>query len=338
MKAAMIPVSGTNWHNPDWKKLLSSSISKPAELLERLNLTAEQMGDGKATELFKLRVPLPFVERMEKGNPKDPLLLQVWPHPEEYHQQPGFTFDPLAEKHSNPVPGLLHKYGKRVLTITAASCAINCRYCFRRHFPYDEQSYGQKTWQQWFDYIASNPHINEVILSGGEPLLTSDSQLAELVEGLSQFNHIKRLRIHTRLPVVIPQRITQSLTALAANSPFTWLMVLHINHPNEIDDALIRAAAQCHQAGIRLYNQSVLLKDINDDVVILAELSEKLFDAHIQPYYLHLLDKVTGVHHFEVSEPKAQQLYQEMLAQLPGFLVPKLVREIAGEASKTPFV
>ena len=338
MKAAMIPCSTPPCHSQDWKKILSEAVTEPAELLKRLKLNGQQVGMGQATELFQLRVPHTFIDKMQPGDPDDPLFLQIWPRDQEFEQHPGYSLDPLSENQLNPTPGLLHKYNKRVLTIAAASCAINCRYCFRRHFPYQQQSYGSSGWQHWIHYLTANPEISEVILSGGEPLLNNDQQLEELVQKLSQLPQITRLRIHTRMPVAIPQRITTKMKQLAKNSPFKWILVLHINHPNEICSTLKETLADCHQHNILLLNQSVLLKDINNDADTLEALSEKLFAANILPYYLHCLDKVTATHHFAISDQEAQRIYQHLLTQLPGFLVPKLVREIAGERSKTLMV
>lgn len=336
MKSAIIPCSTPACHSSNWKKQLAEAVTEPAELLRRLKLSEQDCGRGSATRLFKLRVPEPYIRRMQPGNPKDPLFLQVWPHNAEFDGKSGFVQDPLEESQSNPVPGLLHKYGKRVLTINAASCAINCRYCFRRHFDYSQQVAGEASWQNWVDYIKSNPEIDEVILSGGEPLIVSDDKLKRLHDMLAQLPQLKRLRIHSRLPLVIPDRITDDLLKLAETSPLQWVLVWHINHPAEIDSSVIHAAHRCQQAGVHQLNQSVLLKQINDDVAVLAELSERLLTAKIQPYYLHLLDRVTGTHHFEVPEEIALPLYQELEALVSGYMLPRLVREIPGQHSKTP--
>ncbi len=338
MKGAIIPCSSPVCHNLDWKKQLSQAVSNPEELLQLLNLTSDHVGKGEATRLFSLRVPRAYVERMEKGNPDDPLFRQVWPDQKEFKPHPDFIPDPLQENEANPVPGLLHKYGTRVLTISAASCAINCRYCFRRNFAYQEQAFNESAWEAWIDYIAKHPEINEVILSGGEPLLIPDDKLQRLTEKLEAMPQIRRLRIHSRLPLVIPDRITDAFLSLAERSRLDWLLIWHINHPNEIDHNVKTAAARCRDAGIRQFNQSVILKKVNDCSAILSALSERLFDSWIQPYYLHLLDRVTGIQHFEVPEDEVLKIYQELLAQLPGFLVPRLVREEPRQPSKTPVV
>jgi len=320
----------------NWKKDLASAISDPRKLLFILELPEEAFqADFAARQLFPMRVPQSFVDRMEKGNPKDPLFLQVMPKQQEFIQKTGFIKDPLDE-HESVVPGLLHKYTNRVLFIVRGGCAINCRYCFRRHFPYQDNSNNKHEWQQAIDYIRSKPEIIEVIFSGGDPLMASDEQLGWLVEQLEQIPHLKRLRIHTRLPVVMPSRVTDEFVTLLKKSSLRCSVVLHINHPNELAAELPAALAKLTTAGISLYNQAVLLADINDNADDLVELHERLFDNRIQPYYLHLLDKVEGATHFDVPEEKAVEIMNQLLLRLPGFLVPKLVREIGGEKSKTP--
>lgn len=320
----------------NWKKDLASAISDPRKLLFILDLPETTFqADFAARQLFPMRVPQSFVDRMEKGNPKDPLFLQVMPKQQEFIQKAEFIKDPLDE-HESVVPGLLHKYTNRVLFIVRGGCAINCRYCFRRHFPYQDNSNNKHEWQQAIDYIRSKPEVIEVIFSGGDPLMANDEQLGWLVEQLEQIPHLKRLRIHTRLPVVMPSRVTDEFVTLLKKSSLRCSVVLHINHPNELTAELPAALAKLTTAGISLYNQAVLLADINDNADDLVELHELLFDNSIQPYYLHLLDKVEGASHFEVPEEKAVEIMNELLLRLPGFLVPKLVREIGGEKSKTP--
>jgi len=320
----------------NWKKDLANAISDPRKLLFILELPeAAFQSDCSARQLFPMRVPLSFVDRMEKGNAKDPLFLQVMPKQQEFIQKSGFVKDPL-EEHESVVPGLLHKYTNRVLFIVRGGCAVNCRYCFRRHFPYQDNSNNKHEWQQAIDYIRSKSEIIEVIFSGGDPLMANDEQLAWLVEQLEQIPHLKRLRIHTRLPVVMPSRVSDELVNLLKQSSLRCSVVLHINHPNELAAELPAALTKLTAAGISLYNQAVLLADINDNADDLVELHERLFDNRIQPYYLHLLDKVEGASHFEVPEEKAVTIMNELLLRLPGFLVPKLVREIGGEKSKTP--
>lgn len=320
----------------NWLKQLANAISDPIQLLEQLEIDPTPWLDGlKAKALFAQRVPQSFIDRMEKGNPFDPLLRQVLPLSEEFEILPGYSTDPLDEQ-SNDVPGLLHKYRNRVLMIVKGGCAINCRYCFRRHFPYQENKGNKNAWQQSLKYIAEHPELNEVILSGGDPLMAKDHELAWLIEQIATIPHIKRLRIHSRLPVVIPARITDELCQILKSTPLQVLLVTHINHPNEVEASLCSALARLKEANVTLLNQSVLLKGINNDVDTLVALSETLFDAGVLPYYLHVLDKVQGAAHFLVSDEEARQLIAGMLTKVSGYLVPTLAREIGGRASKTP--
>ncbi|RKF14508.1 EF-P beta-lysylation protein EpmB [Alginatibacterium sediminis] len=319
-----------------WQKELANSITDPAELLKELEIDPAQFGeDFEAKRLFGVRVPRHFVSLMEKGNPQDPLLLQVMPLRQEFNSVAGYSTDPLAEQNS-ALPGLLHKYKSRVLFIFKAGCAVNCRYCFRRHFPYPENSPNKEGWQDAIDYVARDENINEVILSGGDPLMANNQQLQWLLGRLAQIKHLRRLRIHTRLPVVMPSRIDNELCEILKQHPQQVILVTHINHPNEISSDLARASYKLKSSRVTLLNQGVLLAGVNDDAQILCALSEALFAAEILPYYLFLLDKVEGAAHFDVSQEKAQQLLQAMLEQLPGFLIPKLTREEAGKTSKTP--
>lgn len=319
-----------------WQKELANVITDPKILLQLLDISPEQYQHHfNARKLFPVRVPRPLLSRMKIGDINDPILKQVMPLSAEFMITDGYLDDPL-EEHDTVAPGLLHKYKHRVLMVVKSGCAINCRYCFRRHFPYADNSPNKTRWQQALNYIDEHPEINEVIFSGGDPLMASDEHLVWLIEQLEQIRHIKRLRIHTRLPIVIPQRITTSLVQALANTRLKPAIVFHINHANEIDANVIQALEPLISARIPLFNQSVLLKGINDDASILAELSEQLFDNGIQPYYLHLFDKVQGVAHFDVDDLEAKKIALELMAILPGYLMPKLVREIAGEANKTP--
>jgi EF-P beta-lysylation protein EpmB len=322
-------------HTP-WQKELSNVVTDPKKLLEMLEINSEDyLQHFNARKLFPVRVPKPFITRMKKGDFNDPLLQQVMPLADEFTITPGYSTDPL-EEHDTVAEGLLHKYKHRVLMIVKSGCAVNCRYCFRRHFPYQENSPNKAQWQPALSYIENNDAINEVIFSGGDPLMASDEHLTWLVQQLEKIPHVKRLRIHSRLPVVIPQRITSELVNLLKNTRLKSTFVFHINHPNEIDDKFLQAIALLRTAQIPLFNQSVLLKGINNNSAVLCQLSEKLFDNGIQPYYLHMFDPVQGVAHFDVPEYQAKSIVTEMMAILPGFLMPKLVREIAGEANKTP--
>ncbi|EKS1843581.1 MULTISPECIES: EF-P beta-lysylation protein EpmB [Cronobacter] len=321
----------------DWLSQLADVITDPDELLHLLNIdTDEELLAGRdARRLFALRVPRAFVARMEKGNPQDPLLRQVLTSREEFVAAPGFTTDPLEEQNS-VVPGLLHKYHNRALLLVKGGCAVNCRYCFRRHFPYADNQGNKRNWQAALDYIAAHPELDEIIFSGGDPLMAKDNELEWLVARLEAIPHLKRLRIHSRLPIVIPARITDSLVRLLGETRLQVLLVNHINHAQEIDDAFRAGMAKLRAAGVTLLNQSVLLKGVNDNAATLAALSNALFDAGVMPYYLHVLDKVQGAAHFMVSDDKARAIMRELLSLVSGYLVPKLAREIGGEPSKTP--
>ncbi|MGC9421043.1 EF-P beta-lysylation protein EpmB [Vibrio sp.] len=320
----------------NWLQQLATGISDPSQLLTQLDIDPTPWQAGfKAREMFAQRVPLSFVHRMEKGNPNDPLLRQVLPLSEEFELYPGYSTDPLAEQ-NNAIPGLLHKYHNRCLLIVKGGCAINCRYCFRRHFPYQDNKGNKQTWQRSIDYIAQQPPLNEVILSGGDPLMAKDHELSWLIEQIAAIPHIKRLRIHSRLPVVIPARITDELVDLCAKTRLQVLLVTHINHANEINLELQQQMARLRAVNVTLLNQSVLLKGVNDSVDAQVALSEALFDADILPYYLHVLDKVQGAAHFFVSDDEARLIMAGLIERVSGYLVPKLTREIGGRPSKTP--
>ncbi|WP_217533355.1 EF-P beta-lysylation protein EpmB [Vibrio metschnikovii] len=320
----------------NWLQQLANGISDPEQLLTQLAIDPSPWQSGfKARALFAQRVPQSFVERMEKGNPHDPLLRQVLPLSDEFIIHPGYSTDPLEEQ-NNSTPGLLHKYRNRCLLIVKGGCAINCRYCFRRHFPYQDNKGNKLVWQQSLDYIAQHRQLNEVILSGGDPLMAKDHELSWLVEQIAAIPHIKRLRIHSRLPVVIPARITDELVSLCAETRLQVILVTHINHANEINAELSQQLARLRAEKVTLLNQSVLLKGVNDSVPAQVALSEALFDAGILPYYLHVLDKVQGAAHFYVSDEQARTIIAGLIEQVSGYLVPKLTREIGGRPSKTP--
>lgn len=321
----------------DWLVQLADVITDPDELLRVLNIDTDEnaLAGRGAKRLFALRVPRAFVARMKKGDPNDPLLRQVLTSRDEFLAAPGFSTDPLEEQH-NAVPGLLHKYRNRALLLVKGGCAVNCRYCFRRHFPYAENQGNKRNWQVALDYIADHPELDEIIFSGGDPLMAKDHELDWLLEQLEAIPHVKRLRIHSRLPIVIPARITDALAARFARSSLRILLVNHINHANEIDEEFAAAMVRLRQAGVTLLNQSVLLRDVNDSAQTLADLSNALFDAGVMPYYLHVLDKVQGAAHFMVSDEEARNIMRELLTLVSGYMVPKLAREIGGEPSKTP--
>lgn len=322
----------------NWQSQLNDLITDPLELLSVLNLSVHDLQHDNllAQAQFKLRVPRQFVNKMQKGNPLDPLFLQVFPHHLEMQDEIGFTLDPLGEKQANALPGMLHKYPSRILMTLTGACAIHCRYCFRRHFPYQENLPKQQDWPDIKAYIQQHPEINEIILSGGDPLSISNAKLRYWISAFEELTQIKVLRIHTRLPVVIPERIDQELLSIVKNSTLRTIFVIHSNHSRELDHSFDLAIQKLVNHNVMVLNQSVLLKGVNDDAKILAELSYRLFQAHVLPYYLHVLDKVSGAAHFLVSDHDARIIYQDLLKQLPGYLVPKLVREIAGEMHKTP--
>lgn len=320
-----------------WQRQLSNAIRDPAELCRRLGLDSSWLdGARRGDRLFEVRVPEAYLARIRPGDPDDPLLRQVLPLAAEGAEQPGYVADPLQEAEHSPRQGLIHKYAGRVLLITSPACAVNCRYCFRRHFPYQDNSPSRAQWDATLDYLRGDASIKEVILSGGDPLAASDRQLAWLVKRLEGIAHLRRLRIHTRLPVVIPDRVDDSLLGWLGKTRLQKVAVLHINHANEIDEAVVDACQRLRDAGVTLLNQSVLLRGVNDSVDALAALSERLFEAGILPYYLHVLDPVAGAAHFDVPDSEAQSLAAALRARLPGFLMPTLAREIPGEASKTP--
>ena len=320
---------------PTWQKELSNAVKNPLQLLQILDISTESLAlSDIARKQFPMLVPLPFIQKMKNGDINDPLLKQVLPIMDEELLSPDYTTDPLQE-HNSVIPGLLHKYQSRVLLILKSGCAVNCRYCFRRHFPYQDNNINKKQLQAVIAYIKKHPEVNEVILSGGDPLMSKDDFLQYVIDQLELLPQLTRLRLHTRLPVVIPSRVTDRLANMLQRSRFKVVCVLHINHANEIDQRFQDAIYKLHQAGVQLLNQSVLLKGINDNSQSLIALSEALFAAHILPYYLFLLDKVQGAQHFDLDEDKAKRLIQAMNSALPGYLVPKLSREIAGEKSKT---
>ncbi|MDB2384733.1 EF-P beta-lysylation protein EpmB [Endozoicomonas sp.] len=324
----MITRSEPSVHTHSWQQALSNTISSPQELLDLLELEHSLLPDAiKADKLFALRVPRAFVAKMEKGNPRDPLLLQVLPLGQELEKTPGYTLDPLGEASQTPCNGVIHKYHGRLLLITSGACAINCRFCFRRHYPYESNQLGGEQWQNALEYIAADDSIQEVILSGGDPLTSSDKRLANLAQALNNIPHVTTLRIHTRLPLMIPERITDDMFQWFTGGRLKPVMVIHCNHANEIDRSVETALSRLHAAGAVLLNQTVLLKGINDSAHTLTDLSKKLFQSSVMPYYLHVLDRVQGAAHFDIDERAAAQLIRNMMKRSPGYLVPKLVRE-----------
>ncbi|ASP40876.1 EF-P beta-lysylation protein EpmB [Bacterioplanes sanyensis] len=317
-----------------WQDELARAFRRSDELLEFLRLDPQQLACDHQPD-FPMLVPRPYAEQMRKADPNDPLLLQVLPLLQERDPVEGYTLDPLDETSSNAQPGIIHKYHGRVLLMLASGCAVNCRYCFRRHFPYADNRIARRQWQQTLDYLRQRPIISEAILSGGDPLMLDDEHLSDILDELEGIAHLRRLRIHSRLPVVIPQRLTSTLAQRLEQSRLQTTLVLHINHANELSEAHRSGLKQWRDAGMTLLNQSVLLKRVNDEPNTLIELSERLFEFGVLPYYLHAFDAVAGAAHFDTQEHLAQQLHQQMQQRLPGYLVPKLVREIAGRKSKT---
>ena len=320
----------------DWRTLWRESVTDPGQLLALVGLErlADRLPAGDAG--FSVRVPHGFVARMRHGDPQDPLLLQVLPQLAELDRVPGFSTDAVGDLAARPAQGVLHKYQGRALLIASGSCAINCRYCFRRHFPYGEEMAAAGQWRKALDHVRADTSISELILSGGDPLSLATAKLEELSRGLAGIPHITRLRIHTRLPVVLPERIDDAFGRWLAELPLQKVVVLHVNHANELDGTVDAACQRLRDAGATLLNQSVLLRGVNDDADMLAALSERLFAAGILPYYLHQLDRVQGAAHFEVDDARALALVDAMRQRLPGYLVPKLVREVGGEPSKRP--
>ncbi|MGN8008627.1 EF-P beta-lysylation protein EpmB [Acinetobacter sp. 22301] len=326
------------YQEQNWQSQLSDLITDPSELLSLLELSSEQLLSGAilASEKFKLRVPRAFVGKMNAKNPFDPLLLQVLPHHLELEEHPEFVTDPLGEEAANQLPGVLHKYKSRFLLTLTGACAVHCRYCFRRHFPYQENLPKNEDWLNIKNYIEANPNINEIILSGGDPLTLSNRKLALWLERLSSLKQIQILRIHSRVPIVIPNRIDEQLISLLKNSRLRIVLVVHSNHASELDDFTCSKLLQLSDHHITVLNQAVLLKGVNDSAQTLIDLSYRLFEARVMPYYLHVLDKVKGAQHFDLESSEIDDIYRDVLANLPGYLVPKLVREIAGEKNKTP--
>jgi len=322
--------------DPTWQLEYKNSFTNTERLCDELGLNFEHLHiSSEAQKQFQLRAPKSYVERMQKSNPMDPLLLQVLPTSHEDKNVEGYIKDPVGDMQSITSPGLLQKYNGRALLLATSRCAIHCRYCFRRHFPYTTQNPRQDTWTQALQQLQQDSSITEVILSGGDPLVLDDSELQKLVNKLEAIDHIKRLRIHTRFPVVIPNRICPELLSWIKNTRLKVVMVLHINHAQEINSSLESKILKLKQLDCTMLNQSVLLKNVNDNAECLINLSEALFEAGVLPYYLHLLDKVAGAAHFDIPEKQATNLMTKISQQLPGYLVPKLVKEITGKHAKT---
>ena len=320
---------------PNWRAELARAVADPAELVRLLDLDPALLPQARAAaRAFPLRVPRGFVARMRRGDAHDPLLRQVLPLGAELETQAGFVADPTGDLAVARAPGLLIKYQGRALIVATGACAVHCRYCFRRHFPYAGENPRADGWRAALAAIAADPSIDEVILSGGDPLSLSDLRLGELVGELAALSQLKRLRIHTRHPVVLPERVDDALLGWLAPLRLQKVVVLHANHAQELDADVAAACARLRDAGATLLNQSVLLRGVNDDVAALAALSERLFAIGVLPYYLHQLDRVAGAAHFEVPDREALALHSALGARLPGYLLPRLVREVAGAPAK----
>lgn len=321
----------------DWKNALANAVRDPAELLALMELPASLLPAAReAARQFPLRVPRGYLSRIRKGDPDDPLLRQILPLSDELQTVPGFDSDPVGDLGASAAPGVLHKYQGRVLLTATGACAIHCRYCFRRHFPYADENPGRQNWQGAIDYLHDHPEVEELILSGGDPLMLDTPQLELLTQRLRLLPQLQRLRLHTRLPVVLPERIDDTLLEWLARLPWQVVMVIHSNHPAEIDTDVAEALSHLHRYGVTLLNQSVLLRGVNDDAGTLQTLHETLFRHHVLPYYLHLLDRVAGAAHFDIAQLSAEKLVAELRKISPGYLVPRLVREIEGMPHKIP--
>lgn len=320
-----------------WKNALAQAIRDPRELCDLLDLPRELLGPAhRAAGAFPLRVPRAYVERMCPGDPADPLLRQVLPLGEELETVPGYAADPVGDLAARRAPALLHKYRGRALLVTTGACAVHCRYCFRRHFPYAREGAGHEGRRAALAHVAADPAIEEVILSGGDPLLLDDERLAELAAALADMPHVQRLRVHTRLPVVLPERVNEALVGWLTATRLAPVVVIHANHARELAGAVPAALARLRAAGVTLLNQTVLLRGVNDSEEAQCALAQRLFALGVLPYYLHLLDRVAGAAHFDVAPERAAAIIDGMRRRLSGYLMPRPVREVAGEAYKVP--
>lgn len=320
-----------------WHRSLALAIREPDVLISALGLPTEWLEPAwRAAELFPVMVPRSFMARMEPGNPRDPLLLQVLPLDVEFDRIPGYKTDALEEAGAHIAPGVLKKYQGRALLIATGACAVHCRYCFRRHYPYGEEPRRIEDWEPAFQAIAKDDSLKEILLSGGDPLMLTDDRLGRIWQRLEGIGHLRRVRLHTRLPIVLPDRVTETFLKLLTGSRLTPIVVVHANHPNEVAADCPEALRTIVRAGVTVLNQSVLLRGVNDSADALTELSERLIDLGVIPYYLHQADRVAGTAHFAVPDATARQLIAELRRRLPGYAVPRLVREIPGEPHKTP--
>ena len=338
MRPAMIPASPAQLNlAPSWQHQWRDAVRDPRDLLRMLGLDglATRISDAAAAQ-FPLRVPRAFVARMRHGDPADPLLRQVLPLDDEERLVPGFDLDAVGDAAARTANGVLQKYRGRALLVATGSCAVHCRYCFRRHFDYASDTAAAGGWQAAVAQVAADPTVEEVILSGGDPLSLATPKLAELTEALAAIPHVQRLRIHTRLPIVLPDRVDDALDAWLRGLRWPVTVVVHANHANEFDATVDAALSRLRAAGALLLNQAVLLRGVNDDVETLAALSVRGHAAGVLPYYLHQLDRVQGTAHFEVDDATALALHRALAARVSGYLVPRLVRELPGDPGKRP--
>ena len=329
------PVRTVSGPGETWRQAMKSAIRDGVRLCRHLEIPEPYVAAAvRAAQAFPVFVPLNYAAKMKRGDAQDPLLRQVLPLNEELHTASGFVSDPVGEAPAAIQPGMLQKYTGRVLLVTTGACAVHCRYCFRRHYPYNTAPPSMDTWQRSLEHIAEDATLEEVILSGGDPLTLSDSILGELSRRLSAIDHVRRLRVHTRLPIVIPQRVTAELVRWLCASRPTCIIVIHANHPAELDQPVAAALSRLVDAGVSVLNQTVLLRGVNDDAVTLAELSRRLVELRVMPYYLHQLDRVSGAGHFEVPVERGIRLIEQLRRELPGYAVPRYVQEVPGEPSK----
>ncbi|WP_442484487.1 EF-P beta-lysylation protein EpmB [Aeoliella sp. SH292] len=315
----------------DWRNALRTAFRSPAELCDYLGLPTSL---GAAAGDFPMLVPRSYASRMVPGDPADPLLRQVLPVADEHQPAAGFTSDPVGDLAAETGRGVLHKYQGRVLLVLTGACAVNCRYCFRRHYPYSTASASPREWQSALAAITADTTIEEVLLSGGDPLVLDDELLADLTQGIESIPHVRRLRIHTRLPIVVPERVTARFAEVLASTRLNTVVVVHANHANELNHEVAGALLRLKASGTLLLNQAVLLRGVNDSTASQRALCERLIELGVLPYYLHQLDRVAGAQHFEVSVAEGLEIIRELRSQLPGYMVPRYVQEIAGEPNK----
>lgn len=322
-----------------WHRELADAIRQPDELIDRLELPESFREPARrAAQLFPFRATESYLNRIRRGDPHDPLLRQILPLDDEFHNAPGYEVDAVGDHAAQLAPGLLQKYTGRALLITTGACAIHCRYCFRRHFPYGESPRTLDDWQPALAAIREDTTLKEILLSGGDPLMLTDHRLAELIQLLAEIPHVQRIRIHSRLPIVLPNRMTNRVLQILTETRLAPVMVVHANHPRELADDVQIALRRIVQAGIPTLNQAVLLRGVNDNAVVMVELCEHLVNLGVMPYYLHQLDRVQGAAHFEVSESTGQTILAELRRRLPGYAVPRYVREVAGKDHKVPLI